>query len=89
LPDSQIEVEQEHKEEDEGEQEQKLVPHSMMLLGAHKEVINGKDEYFYMMVNWYAGMPMIVVSAHFLQSCGCVPGRLGLITYLYVAGTLE
>lgn len=45
--------------------------HSMVMLGGYKVVENDQPKHYFMLMNWWRGMPLVVVSADYLRACQC------------------
>ena len=41
--------------------------HAMVVLGGYKD----KNKFFFFLLNWWAKMPLVLVSADYLKACGC------------------
>ena len=46
--------------------------HAMVMLGFVTEEIDGKKKRFYMLWNWWASMPLVLVSFEYLVACRCL-----------------
>lgn len=50
----------------------------MVMLGGFKEEVeNGESKHYFMLMNWWVGMPLVLVSAGYLQACQCSVVFLG------------
>ena len=50
----------------------KIPTHSMVMLGGYEEKnAKGEIKHYFMLLNWWKGMPLVLVSARYLQACGC------------------
>lgn len=45
--------------------------HSMVMLGGYKAEENAPTKHYFMLMNWWRGMPLVLVSAGYLQACQC------------------
>jgi hypothetical protein len=45
--------------------------HAMVMLGFCTEVVAGEDKRFYVLWNWWATMPLVLVSFEYLVACRC------------------
>ena len=55
-----------------GAAEEALPSHSMVLLGGLEEKLtSGEIKIYFMLLNWWKDMPLVVVSADYLQACQC------------------
>ena len=57
---------------DAGATEETLPGHSMVVLGGHEEEMpNGEIKHYFLLLNWWKDMPLVVVTADYLQACQC------------------
>lgn len=52
--------------------EDSTAKHSMVMLACEKKIVNGQEKYFFMLVNTWEYLTLVVVSDEYLRSCGAV-----------------